>query len=357
MVLRIAAAGFACALIAAGRADIGAEVSQQVNVADYQFVLDEVLYTKPGDSRGISGPEHDLCRDAIAQAFASHGLQVELQEFTWQNFAAENVIGTKVGSLYPESMFVVGAHYDSVSNPGADDDASGVAGLIELARVFATVDTAYSIRFIAFDLEEVGLIGSKRYVEAHLTDDIRGMIQMDMIARRSDALHCRVYGKYESDDWKIALAQAITQYGGGMSVQLYGPLDVSDHAPFEAAGFTAAWVTEDDFAINPCWHKECDHTENAGLIDYDYAASIVKGIAGLLAHRAEAAPLADCAADLDGNGTVDGLDLSSLLSVYGLCEGDPGWNPDADLAPGDRVPCIDQSDLSALLAAFGTGCG
>ncbi len=60
-----------------------------------------------------------------------------------------------------------------------------------------------------------------------------------------------------------------------------------------------------------------------------------------------------CPGDLDGNGVIDLTDLSGMLTAFGTCSGDPGYNPDADL---DASGCIDLADLSALLTVFGTTC-
>ena len=61
-------------------------------------------------------------------------------------------IATKTGTVYPQSQYVIGAHYDSVNNPGADDDASGVAAVFEeIARILAQYETAYTIKFCTSD--------------------------------------------------------------------------------------------------------------------------------------------------------------------------------------------------------------
>ncbi len=78
---------------------------------------------------GGFGPEHDLARDNIAATFESFGLEVELHEFWYSGHQSFNVVATQMGTVYPDSQYVVGAHYDSAGTPGADDDASGVAGL------------------------------------------------------------------------------------------------------------------------------------------------------------------------------------------------------------------------------------
>ena len=170
---------------AAESSEIGHEIAAQIDVGSYQYYLDELLYTHYGDDRGPDGPEHDPARDNIAATFESYGFEVELLPCYSPGAPDEtgyNVVGTKTGAIWPDRQYIVGAHYDSVGNPGADDDASGVGGLLELARVYSQYDIGCTLKLIAFDAEETGLWGSRAYAGAHADDDIRAMIQLDMLA-------------------------------------------------------------------------------------------------------------------------------------------------------------------------------
>jgi len=211
-----------CAAVPAS--EIGQEVADRIDVATYRYYLDGPLYTHDGDDRGawwsVKGEEHDPARDNIVAIFQSYGLSVELQEIDVWPLYWHNVIATQLGSVYPDSYYVVGAHYDSYAfgtpAPGADDDASGVAGLLEIARVLSLYETEYTIKYIAFDIEEWGMCGSYAYVDEHLTDDIRGMVQLDMIARDGGWYGCEVRGTSQSDPIKLALADAVAAYGGAL---------------------------------------------------------------------------------------------------------------------------------------------
>src|SRR4029453_12802722 len=88
----------------------------------------------------------------------------------------------------------IGAHYDSVNNPGAADDASGVAAMLEASNVLCNFETAQPTNFIAFDREEQGKIGSTAYVAEHTGEDIKAMIQMDMITHDAGQNKERMYG-------------------------------------------------------------------------------------------------------------------------------------------------------------------
>jgi hypothetical protein len=110
----------------------------------------------------------------VHQQLQSYGYTVERHGYTFQGQKRENVYATKVGTAEPDRMILVAAHLDSYNSespdgsfaPGADDNASGTALVLEAARVFAPpeIETDRSVRFIIFNNEETGLDGSKAYV-------------------------------------------------------------------------------------------------------------------------------------------------------------------------------------------------
>ena len=160
--------------------DPGTTVSSLVSEASYRSYLDDMLYTRFGDDRGF-GTEHDLAQANIYSILSGFGLDVVLEPVSYYGSTYYNVVGTKWGTIYSGQEYVLGAHYDSVNNPGADDNASGTALMLEAARVLSGFDSEYTIRFIAFDREEQGLWGSEQYVQDHINDDILAMISTSVI--------------------------------------------------------------------------------------------------------------------------------------------------------------------------------
>ncbi|MHC4235247.1 MAG: M28 family metallopeptidase, partial [Planctomycetota bacterium] len=213
--------------------EMGQAAADEVSQSSYTDILVNWLYTHPGDNRGF-GPEHDLAQDNIVFLFESYGLSVALEPFTYSSSTYYNVVATKLGTVFPNQEYVVGAHYDSVDNPGADDDASGVALILEVARVVSQYDSEYTIRFVAFDREEQGLYGSNAYVDDHIGDDILGMIQADMVAYDPSTNHALIYGSANSLPIKTDLGAAITLYSDGLTYTDDGWNGQSDHAPFDA---------------------------------------------------------------------------------------------------------------------------
>lgn len=133
-------------------------------------------------SRYALGEGNEQARDWIQEQLESFGYVVERHSFVATTTflgggskRVDSVYATKVGTVHPDRMYIASAHMDSINfdsrdqsfAPGADDDASGTALVLELARVMNTrrVQTDTSIRFILWNAEELGLLGSRAYVE------------------------------------------------------------------------------------------------------------------------------------------------------------------------------------------------
>ena len=287
----LAVLGLLLAVAPRASADAIGDIVAQVGLATYSGYLDDSLYTHAGDDRGY-GPEHDLARTNIAGHFAGLGLATSLDAFTYSGGTYYNVVAVQTGSVRPGDVYVVGAHYDSFNNPGADDNASGVAAVMEAARVLAAYEFEATMMYVAFDREEQGLVGSTAWVAAHAADNILGMISLDMIAYNPPADHdkVRLYGHNASLPIKQDLADAVTAYGGGIVPVIEGAFDASDHAPFEAAGFQACLLIEYNLWANPHYHGAADNVDTAGYIDYAYATDLTRATVGWLAESAVLVP-------------------------------------------------------------------
>jgi len=288
--------------------DLVAAVSQE----SYTSHLKNHLYTRLGDNRDAAapGPEHGLTRDYIIDQFRSIGLDTYVHSFrfappAWTElqgaFTVTNVVGRLVGTVHPEQQVILGAHYDSVANPGADDNASGVAGVLEAARILAGHRFERTILFIVFDCEELAWAGSARYAQEHLADQIVGMVELDMIAYNHKGLNkaevwTGTYGSPEPNPVSKALLAAVARYARGLTA-IYGGADpASDHGPFAAAGFPSALLTEGD-PYSPYYHQKKDAATDAdgndtiledgsAYLDYAYATALTRAAVGWLAEAA-----------------------------------------------------------------------
>ncbi len=217
--------------------------------------------------------------------------QWELSDTIW----GENLIFSSEGRTLPDEKIVVCAHYDSRNwqdpycAPGADDNASGCAGVLEIARVFAGASFDRSIEYILFDGEETGLVGSRHYVAVRDTDlTVGGVINLDMIGRDySGGVTVEVAGR--EDPLDSALAALIIDMSASLQLDLdcnymfnYSP--TSDHKPFwEIPGVPAILLIEKEYFNNPNYHACSDVAAN---IDFDYMTDIVKVAAGSAAQLA-----------------------------------------------------------------------
>jgi len=182
-----------------------------------------------------------------------------------------NVIATKVGSRHPEWHIVVGAHFDAVpASPGADDNGSGTAGVLELARILANVETDMTFIFAPFDAEESGLYGSWHYATeaAARGDHIVYMLNMDMIAEMvNDSAANLYYGDQMAYSYLWAeLADSLV----GITATFRGTSGGSDHYPFTQVGYQATFVQERIFSS--VYHTNYDSTTQ---MNFEYMTRMV----------------------------------------------------------------------------------
>lgn len=174
------------AMFAPIRDQVRAAVAQvsMSKLYEYQQRLSEF------DSRFVGRPGNVPAGQWLHDTFAAMGYEPELQWFEPMGLArTANVVATLPGTTHPEIVYVVGAHYDSHRNgPGADDDASGTAMIVELARVLKSRPLPATVVFVAFTGEEAGLLGSREYArrarEAGL--HVGGALNNDMFGWSND---------------------------------------------------------------------------------------------------------------------------------------------------------------------------
>ncbi len=340
-----------CFLVQAStaRASIPGEVAAaRVSQASYRHYLDDMLYTHDGDQRGPQGPERALARDNIFAILSSFGLEVELDPFEHDGATYYNVVATKLGTTHPTQEYVIGAHYDSTAfedplggSPGADDNASGVALVLEAARIISEYPSERTIRFIAFDLEEGPGAGSHHYIAQHIDDDILGMLNADMVSYYSGDWSVQLQA-FDSDSDPLAdsIGAAVTTYGAGLEWTLeYGGL--SDHAAFGQAGFQACMLIEVGYWGNPYFHTLLDSVDTPDYIDYGYATQITRVAVGYLVDQAGVyVELPD--ADYDGDGDVDADDFAEFESCFAGADVPVAPPCDFfDLEQDDDVDCTD----------------
>jgi Zn-dependent M28 family amino/carboxypeptidase len=211
-------------------------------------------------SRMAGSQEEAKTAQYIADVFKAIGYSPESQPFTTdagsKTISSANVIAIKNGTSSQE--IIVGAHYDSADvGLGADDNASGVAIMLEVAKLLQNVPTPYTIRFIAFGAEENGLLGSYAYLNQMSQEEFENaiaMIDLDSLIAGDIAY---VYSDEEPQsavrDWALEWA-----LGNGFNLQTVRNVDLndptsgkgsSDFAPFREAGIPFAFFQSANWTL------------------------------------------------------------------------------------------------------------
>jgi len=146
------------------------------------------------DSKHVSQPGNKLAAAYLLDTYQSFGYAAEYEPFEFRlrngpSGQTANVIATLTGTVNPELVYVVSSHYDSVATgPGADDDTSGTAALLETARIMAGHPQPATIVFASFTGEEAGLLGSREFVRRAVAGKIQivGALNNDMIGWAND---------------------------------------------------------------------------------------------------------------------------------------------------------------------------
>ncbi|MGD6942415.1 M20/M25/M40 family metallo-hydrolase [Cytobacillus gottheilii] len=233
----------------------------------------------------VAGTEDERAAESyIKGEFEKIGLETSVQPFSFTrggtSINSANVIGFKQGKSSKE--IIVGAHYDAVSaGKGIDDNASGVGVLLEAAKALKDIETPYSIRFVSFGAEEVGLQGSKYYAnqmdESEISNTV-GMINLDSLAAGD---HMYVYGGAGEAGFIRDLALEIvdekdlnigTNPGENPAYPAGTTGDWSDHAPFKNLGIPYGYfeatnwdIGDKDGYVQTVEHGAIFHTKNDTL--------------------------------------------------------------------------------------------
>ena len=247
----------------------------------------------------------DSCRAAEEWGYdylEDLGLDAELFEYSYGGQTWRNAIGTQLGLAFPDSIFIICGHMDAISGnprydaPGAEDNASGSAAVLQTATLLSDYTFDYTIQYVLFTGEEQGLIGSEAYAEWAYQHNlgIIGVLNFDMISYEGGyGWDINIYAD-RNKPLEIALgdflAQMVDDYTDAYSIRLNedGPTYGSDHFWFSVYGFPAIfsidaqmWSAPDFY---PWYHSTSD---TVGNLDTDFGIEVVKGAGVTMASLAE----------------------------------------------------------------------
>jgi len=260
--------------------DYISQVSAGRMMADIQTLQDFV-------TRDCQHPNIINSRNWIKEQFDALNVEVALHNFPYYN--NDNVIAIQYGTEFPDEYVVCGGHYDSKSwfpnnieiAPGADDNASGTAGILETARILSQYKFKRSIIYCAFSAEEYGLFGSGYYAEQCATQsmNIVGYFNLDMTGYfppENDIIHIDLVHFISSQPLADYYFNICEVYFPELSVESYYPqYGSSDYASFNNMGYMAIFPHEDYNGYNPYIHSP-DDIIGIGVNDPELAALFTK---------------------------------------------------------------------------------
>ncbi len=255
-------------------------------------------------------------QDLCASRFEQYGFEVERQKYA----TGVNVIGKRAGLSQPAEQVIVSAHYDHIADcPGADDNATGVAAVLETARVLEKAKLARTLVLACWDEEEDGLIGAKAYAARAKSqgDTIVGMTSLEMIGYKSDApntqsvptgfdlLFADEYAKIEANDLRADFVAIVSIDSAAPLAKAFGArataagppavtlmltqaqaaspllsdLSRSDHAAFWQQGYPALMVTDTSNFRYAQYH--CSAGEDVpSLLDFGFMTAVTRASVG-----------------------------------------------------------------------------
>jgi len=217
-------------------------------------------------SRHKNQPGNALAEAYIKQKLQSYGLTTTIQSFST---TGKNVYAVQPGIEFPNKKYIICAHFDDMPSgttlaPGADDNGSGTAAVIEAARIFSQYSFPFTIVYALWDEEEQGLVGSAYYATqaANAGDSILGVINLDMIAydgNNDGNADVHTSSIANTNALKDKMLEVNLVYGINLDLDVVPAQPYSDHQSFLNRGYSAILLIEDDNDFHPQYHTVNDN--------------------------------------------------------------------------------------------------
>jgi len=256
----------------------------------------------------VSNSDNNLAAEYLLQKFnGMSNLTVQDNVYAPGVNGGRNIIATQTGTVSPNNIYIISAHYDAVANYCADDNVSGTGAVLEIARILSAYSTESTIVYALWDQEETGLVGANNYAEAASAngDNILAVFNMDMMAHDGDGdndfdIDVRPIGN--SIAMKDEIISLLNTYkvsnGIDLNVNVVNPgTPFSDHKPFWDEGYTALLFGE-SWANNDQTEQYHTGGDRVSTLDLDYYHDMVKLAMAYMATKA--VPSALSVAEFDG---------------------------------------------------------
>jgi peptidase M28-like protein/WD40 repeat protein len=271
------------ALVAKGRrlfAPIAADVKAVVTATSVPRIFEYEKALFDFDSKYVTQPGNKLAASYLFDRYKSFGYEPEYQRFEYRVRNAPtgqtaNVIATLKGTTNPELVYVVSSHYDSVAvGPGADDDTSGTAALLETARILARHPLPATVIFASFTGEEAGLLGSREFVRRAVDGGVKivGALNNDMIGWSNDYRLDNTI-RYSNAGIRDIQHAAAMQFSNLITYDALYYKNTDAAAYYEAYGDIVGGIGSYPVLGNPHYHQPHDLLEG---INHQLVAEVAK---------------------------------------------------------------------------------
>jgi hypothetical protein len=264
--------------------DLIISILNQLNESLFLEYLEELVAFGP---RRTGTPACEQAGKYIYEQFKEMGLQARYQNWSYGGESGSNIEGTLNGfNESSDEIYIICAHYDSVTgSPGADDDGSGTVAVLVAADLLSKYAVNHTVKFVAFDGEEQGLLGSHEYAReaSENGDNIIGVLNGDMIGfaiTTYDGENIKIYENTAST-WITEFTEEISDlYDEYIDLNIIpsGTSGGSDHYSFWQYGYDSIFYHEYNF--NDYYHSPQDTIENMNIT---YAAKSARLMVGTLA--------------------------------------------------------------------------
>lgn len=306
--------------------DSPVDIQKLVDDVKEENLKTDVAFLSQAPRHRTSNPTHlAAAKDKIEERFIEYNLPNARTPFTSNGNEGENIWARKPGVEKDDSTTFITGHFDTVAeSPGADDNASAVAGVLEAMRILSQYEYKKTLKFLTFDLEEANLGGSTDYVANQVPDyeKVQGVLDFEMIGYYNETANSQKFpagfellypepsaqvkadssrgnfitnvGNTKSKSLLNAYAAAAAQYVPGFKVvsievtNVTAPFSLdllrSDHAPFWAQGYKALMLTDGANFRNLAYHTASD---TMGALNFTFMANVVKTALATAAQQAE----------------------------------------------------------------------
>ena len=231
----------------------------------------------------------DYVGEYLYNELSTMNVNVTYDSWEYEEKSGNSIIATHPGKQ-PDGIVIVCAHYDTLAiSPGADDDGSGVAGVLMMAKIMSEHTFNATVKFILFSGEEQGLLGSLSYAQKAREQDenIIGVLALDKIGYANNAEDGRII-RHHADigsDWMIEISKDISQrYEEYIDLEVISfPFDPSsDHKAFVDYGYDGSNLVEQ--TLNPYYHTSEDLLEHMNLTYLTNICKLTVGVISTIAH-------------------------------------------------------------------------